>query len=208
VTMDFLDNTAKAFGEVYATLTVLGSDDTAMLGKVLNIIKSPSRLGRSAECDIILPKDNPVSRMHALIELSNNQVIIREILTPDSSGSPKKPTYGTFVNGKKVEDEPVVLNTADLLQIGPRVKFRFDLLPTTPVREEKTFDHFNPGDPEGPVADQEHSSPSSEEAVNENTLVDVEEDDPERTLQDANNQNINKPDDPVTHEDTEKTALD
>jgi pSer/pThr/pTyr-binding forkhead associated (FHA) protein len=83
-------------------------------------------LGRSADNDIIFPNDKPVSRHHAEIYLISDKLYLREVETPDSSGAAKPPKYGTFLNQGPMGPDPALLKTGDEIQLGKRVRLRFE----------------------------------------------------------------------------------
>jgi pSer/pThr/pTyr-binding forkhead associated (FHA) protein len=111
--------------DVLATLTVLYSDDTNLQHQVLNITLPKVQLGRSTQNDIIFPQDTPVSRHHAVIEQTGSQFWMSEVISSDETGSPKRPKFGTFVNEMKMEDQPVLLKSGDVIRLGPRVRLAF-----------------------------------------------------------------------------------
>jgi pSer/pThr/pTyr-binding forkhead associated (FHA) protein len=63
-------------------------------------------IGRTSECDIALPEDSKVSRLHARLEWNGETWVLVD------AGS----TNGTFVNGQKVTEW--VLKVGDVLEIG------------------------------------------------------------------------------------------
>lgn len=121
MTFDGLIISANALG----VLVVIQSDDPAMLGQRFEISEESTRLGRAADNDILFPKDGPVSRHHAIIELRHGQLMLSELVSPIGDGSSKAPTFGTYLNEKKV-NQPVVLKSGDLIRLGKRVVLRFE----------------------------------------------------------------------------------
>ncbi|MEW6717973.1 MAG: VWA domain-containing protein [Chloroflexota bacterium] len=109
------------FGEVYGTLVVLYSDDALMIEQRIDLTKSPTTLGRKADNDIVFAQDSPISRYHAIIEKRGDQVVISE-----TTYKGKSPTYGTYVNDSKIGSEAITLRNGDVIQLGPRVRMRFD----------------------------------------------------------------------------------
>lgn len=71
-------------------------------------------IGRSSDCDIVLPK-RQVSRYHAEIERGDGGYLLRDL------GSKN----GTFVNGQEVGGEPHRLQDGDEIQIALYVKMGF-----------------------------------------------------------------------------------
>lgn len=74
----------------------------------------PNRIGRSFECDIILPEAT-VSAMHA-------EIVIRRLKNPDrleASISDARSSHGTLVNGESVpQTKPVTCKNGDIITIG------------------------------------------------------------------------------------------
>lgn len=98
-----------------ATLEVLSSDDSALVGNVYNVMGLPLSIGRSAENEIVFSKqDQAISRFHAVLEDVNGQIVLR-----DSNSK-----FGTFVNEQRVSDV-VELNSGDLIRLGLRTTLRF-----------------------------------------------------------------------------------
>jgi pSer/pThr/pTyr-binding forkhead associated (FHA) protein len=71
-------------------------------------------IGRSADCDIRLPK-RQVSRYHARIQRDDGGYLLQDL------GSKN----GTYVNGREVRDEPYRLKDGDEIQIALYVKMGF-----------------------------------------------------------------------------------
>jgi len=143
----FSDETVDDFvvGQPSASLMVESSDDRSMVGKDFAIIKFPTELGRSADNDIVFPGDTPVSRQHAVINKVKDDIVIAEISSQTSDGKPKRPKYGTFVNGKQVEGNEL-LRDGDEIQLGRRVRLRFRLLSSkkdSSFSDDMTFDDMD-----------------------------------------------------------------
>jgi diguanylate cyclase (GGDEF)-like protein len=86
------------------------------LGHVFRIEDRPLTIGRSPACHIHL--DEPgVSRVHARIEKRDGGAVI--VLKDNGS------TNGTFVNGSKVDERPLV--DGDTIQVGAQTMLRFAL---------------------------------------------------------------------------------
>jgi hypothetical protein len=143
-------------------LTVMFSDDPMMVGQVITVNAGRTTIGRSAECDIVLPKDKAVSREHAAIEQMGKQVFLTELASQQSDGSVKRPTYGTFVNEVKVGNVPVELKTGDIIRLGNRLKLRFEKFGGGDLSAEATIDGFNVA---GSEATMDGSAPASDETV-------------------------------------------
>lgn len=142
MTMDGFDIGALLSGEFNASLKVEASDDQLIIGQNISITKSIFTLGRSSQNDLSFPKDTPVSRNHAIIEESNGIFTLKESVSTTSSGATKTPTYGTFVNGKKLSN-PTTLSNGDEIQLGPRVKLTFISTSNAKTNfgsEDETFD--------------------------------------------------------------------
>jgi VWFA-related protein len=128
-----------------ATLEVLFSDDPAMNGRVLEIIKPSVMIGRSLDCDFIFPQDTPISRIHVLIELRDSEFFLSEMVSQDAGGSSKRPKFGTFLNETSLEG-PSVLKDGDIIRLGPRAKFRFEQIYSAAKSIEETIDLSIPAD--------------------------------------------------------------
>ena len=109
-------------------LTILNSDDAAMIQQRIEINQQGTRLGRKADNDIIFAKDSPVSRHHATIEERAGQMYLSEVLSPDENNQPKPPTYGTYVNDQRIK-EATLLKSGDEIRLGKRVRLRFESVP-------------------------------------------------------------------------------
>lgn len=126
-------------------LTVLSSDDPMNVGKEYQLTKSPSVIGRSVNNEIAFPKDSAVSRQHIQIIDRNGQVILQEILKTLSDGTQQPPTYGTYVNDRKVSGE-IVLHTGDEISLGRRTKLRYEgerSVDSEAASEDVTMDQIN-----------------------------------------------------------------
>jgi pSer/pThr/pTyr-binding forkhead associated (FHA) protein len=107
-------------------VTIEASDDSSLVGHRFEITTSLITLGRSADNDIIFPNDKPVSRHHAEIYQISDKLYLREVETADSSGAAKPPKYGTFLNEVPMGSDPALLKTGDAIQLGKRVRLRFE----------------------------------------------------------------------------------
>jgi pSer/pThr/pTyr-binding forkhead associated (FHA) protein len=124
---------------VRGVLVVEKSDDADMIGQRFEIANDVTNLGRSADNDVMFPKDTPVSRRHAQITARADGLYLGEVETIDEGGQARRPTYGTFVNGKKLEQAPVLLMNGDAIKLGDRTVLRFEASqPPTPA-DEKTY---------------------------------------------------------------------
>ena len=142
------DRTLDAFApseNALAVLVILNSDDPAMIHQRFEITKPVTHLGRKADNDVIFAKDSTVSRHHAIIEERNGQMFLSEVMGLDDYGRPKPPTYGTFVNGTQIR-EVHALHDGDEIQLGKRVRLRFEALLPTSGAEERTLDQLSPDD--------------------------------------------------------------
>lgn len=135
-------------GEEFGHLTILSSDDPSLVGKEFTLTQSPTRVGRSVNNDIPLPKDSAVSRNHIEIVKENGQILLREVMRTLSDGTQKGPTYGTYVNDRKITGQ-VSLHSGDEISLGRRTKLRFEGPPgKQPVSgsEDVTYDGIQPPD--------------------------------------------------------------
>jgi len=112
--------------EVLGALTVEASDDSSLIGHRFEITASLVTLGRSADNDINFPNDNPVSRHHAEIYQISGKLYLRQVETANSSGTATPPKYGTFLNQSPVGSDPALLKTGDEIQLGKRVRLKFE----------------------------------------------------------------------------------
>jgi len=70
----------------------------------------PSILGRSSECDVVLPDaTETISRRHAEVSCRAGHWMVRDL----------RSRHGTTVNGVRITEEPVALQSGDLLAFGP-----------------------------------------------------------------------------------------
>ncbi len=113
-------------GSQIGALTIMATDDTTLVGKVLSVNGGRTSIGRSAENDIVLSGDRAVSREHAIIEQAGSKVYFAELVSQGADRSIKRPTYGTYVNDIKIGQDPVELNTGDVIRLGTRCKMRFE----------------------------------------------------------------------------------
>lgn len=97
------------------TLLFLDASRNKMKGEFTNIVVPHIELGRSSKCTIRYGEDYPtVSRVHASIQTSGNQVFIKHL-----GSNP------TLVNGQPIHDT-VSLQNGDEIQLsmeGPRLRF-------------------------------------------------------------------------------------
>lgn len=112
--------------EALGALTVEASDDSSLIGHRFEITASLVTLGRSADNDINFPNDKPVSRHHAEIYQISNKLYLREVEMADASGTAKPPKYGTFLNQNPMGPDPALLKTGDEIQLGKRVRLKFE----------------------------------------------------------------------------------
>ncbi len=126
-----------AAAQPVATLTVLASDDAAMIGKVLMIGAGRTTIGRSPDNDIVLPQDKGVSRQHLVLEYMENEVFIAEAISAEG----KRPTYGTYINEQRIGTVPQPLMHGSEIRLGNRCRMRFEKLMTSASSaEDKTLD--------------------------------------------------------------------
>jgi VWFA-related protein len=108
------------------TLVVEFSDDPSMIGHRFDITQTQTTIGRSADNDINFPKDSPISRHHARIEIKKDGAYLSEVQTPDESGVMKFPTFGTHLNDTPLAGNEIRLNNGDVIRVGKRVRLKFE----------------------------------------------------------------------------------
>jgi VWFA-related protein len=144
-TLDSFEMSPDALGR----LTVTASDDGAMIGQHFEIMNPRTTLGRKADNDIIFPKDSPVSRHHAVIEEKGGGMFLSEVEeTDEKTGQTKRPTYGTFVDEKKLSIQPVLLETGNEIRLGNRLRLKYDAGQRIRRGNEKTLDDFTSSGPD------------------------------------------------------------
>lgn len=108
------------------TLLFLDAARNKMKGDFINVVVPNIELGRSSKCAIRYGEDFPtVSRVHAAIQTSGNQVFIKHL-----------GTNPTLVNGKPVTDT-VALQNGDEIQLsmeGPRLRFNTSATGTSTMK--------------------------------------------------------------------------
>ncbi len=133
---------AAQAGAQIGSLTILASDDAAMVGKVLIVNGGRTSIGRSSENDLVLAGEKAVSREHAIIEQSGEHIFLAEVISQNADRSVKRPTYGTFINEVKVEGVPVEIQNGDEIRLGTRLRMRFEKL-IQPTGSDATVDEVN-----------------------------------------------------------------
>ena len=118
--------TPEPGSDALGILTIEASDDSSLIGHTFQITTPLVTLGRSADNDLNFPGDKPVSRHHAEIYQISGRLYLRQVETADASGAAKPPTYGTFLNQSAMGSEPALLRTGDVIQLGKRVRLRFE----------------------------------------------------------------------------------
>jgi pSer/pThr/pTyr-binding forkhead associated (FHA) protein len=126
--------------DVLGALTILASDDSSLVGHRFEITTTLVTLGRSADNDLNFPGDKPVSRHHAEIYQIKGKLYLREVEMADASGMAKPPKYGTFLNQSPMGPEPALLKTGDEIQLGKRVRLRFEAYGRAGDEDERTYD--------------------------------------------------------------------
>jgi VWFA-related protein len=116
----------EADPDVLGALTIEASDDPTLVGHRFEITASLVTLGRSADNDLNFPNDKPVSRHHAEIYQISGKLYLREVEMADASGAAKPPKYGTFLNQIPMGPDPAQLRNGDEIQLGKRVRLRFE----------------------------------------------------------------------------------
>lgn len=127
-----------------ATLSILKSEDIGMIGQQLFVNKFPTTVGRSAKNDIVISKkDQAVSRNHITLDQSGQKIVLFETVSLGDDGKQKLPTYGTFINHKRVlSGEKITLNNGDEIQLGSKFICRFNNMQIQDPADEKTLDEF------------------------------------------------------------------
>ena len=149
------DRTMDSFaagGSALGALVILQSDDPSMLNQRIDINHPVTHLGRKADNEVIFAKDSPVSRRHAVIEARDGSFFLAEIHTEDEhTGQPKRPAYGTFVNGVQVQGQ-VILQDGDEIILGRRLRMRFEALQISPGGADSRPDEVSPGPDDKTIA--------------------------------------------------------
>lgn len=73
---------------------VLVCAEGSLAGRVFPITDKGLRVGRSPDCDVVIPDDDGVSRLHATFTFDNGKLWVRDV------GS----RNGVFVNGKRIPE--------------------------------------------------------------------------------------------------------
>lgn len=98
---------AKSVGQVHHGFLILSATDRALVGKRIDLVQSPFRVGRTAGNDLVLDCDS-ISRHHARWERRGDVWWIVD----------DRSTSGTYVNDEQIREERA-------LQSGDRVKMGF-----------------------------------------------------------------------------------
>lgn len=77
--------------------------------KVFPVRNKTTILGRKPDCDLCIPLQE-VSRRHCQLSCNDDLLVVRDLSSSN----------GTFLNGKKIEEE-IIVKPGDTLQIGPVV---------------------------------------------------------------------------------------
>ena len=132
--------------DALGALTIEASDDSSLIGHRFEITTSLITLGRSADNDIMFPNDKPVSRHHAEIYQISDKLYLRQVETPDASGTARPPKYGTFLNQGPMDSDPALLKTGDEIQLGKRVRLKFEAYTRDQDGEMPTYDDLSEAD--------------------------------------------------------------
>ena len=122
-----------------AVMLIMQSNDPTMPGRRIEITKPITTLGRKSDNDIIFAKDGLVSRRHAVIDQRQGKLYLSEVLTKDDEGNPKRPPFGTLVNGKQI-NEPVPLQNGDEIQLGKSAILRINSIRKLSAQDDRTMD--------------------------------------------------------------------
>lgn len=126
--------------DALGVLTIEASDDESLVGHQFEIMSASVTLGRSADNDLNFPNDKPVSRHHAEIFQNNGRLYLRAVETTDATGASQLPKYGTFLNNEPLGSDPVILKTGDEIQLGKRVRLKFEAFEHMNEDDDKTYD--------------------------------------------------------------------
>jgi class 3 adenylate cyclase/pSer/pThr/pTyr-binding forkhead associated (FHA) protein len=127
-----------AEGTRLGVLEIQQSKDPTRMNERIELSKPVTHLGRKGDNDISFPKDSPVSRHHAVIKVCDGKIILGEVVEMhEDSGQPTHPTYGTFVNDKKVEG-PVELKDGDVITLGITLRMRFETARIKPTKKNQS----------------------------------------------------------------------
>ena len=144
VEKDRRSSSPEVESDALGALTIEASDDSSLIGHRFEITASLVTLGRSADNDINFPNDKPVSRHHAEIYQISGKLYLREVTTADSSGSAQPPKYGTFLNKEPMGADPALLKTGDEIQLGKRVRLKFESFSRDLGADSLTYDEDSP----------------------------------------------------------------
>jgi pSer/pThr/pTyr-binding forkhead associated (FHA) protein len=96
--------------------------------KVFSLASSITVIGRRSDCDLYIPL-KPVSRRHCQLNRDQGVLKIRDL------GS----RNGTYLNGKRLEEEAAVVKAGDEIKVGPlRFVFQVDGKPENVKASEPT----------------------------------------------------------------------
>jgi two-component system cell cycle response regulator len=115
---DLLDGLSPTAGRSHVLVRMDGSD----VGQVTTLTGTDIEIGRLAQCELHLPFEG-VSRKHARITWKAGKYFVEDL------GS----ANGTFVQGTRIDGREELLD-GNVLQLGPRVVFRYSV---TDTGEEK-----------------------------------------------------------------------
>ena len=122
-----------------AVLLILQSKDLTKLNRHIEITMPVTKLGRKPPNDIIFARDTLVSRNHAIIEQRQSKLFISEVLSRDDEGHPKRPAFGTFVNGTQIQD-PTPLQDGDEIRLDTSVTMRIGSIRPWSMQHDHTVD--------------------------------------------------------------------
>ncbi len=137
--LDEEDLSAGTSKSAMGLLIVLQSDDRMLINKRFEITKTVTRIGRSAENDIIFAMDSPVSRFHARILRKQGDLYLSEV-----AAEKKGTTFGTRLNGVLIGSSPALLHDGDEILLGKRTLLRFKIVTEDGSGESSTMDDWKP----------------------------------------------------------------
>ncbi len=137
---------ARLESDALGALVIEFSDDPTLVGHRFEITAPLVTLGRSADNDLNFPNDKPVSRHHAEIYQISGKLYLREVQTADATGSASPPKYGTLINSIPLSSDPVQLKTGDEIQLGKRVRLKFESYSKDLESDALTYDEEDDSD--------------------------------------------------------------
>ncbi len=122
------------------SLKIKKAKDPNMVGSSYYITKAQTYVGTSADCDLVFGQGTGVSRRHVIIESKNGEFLLREGVSPDGA----RPTYGTYVDGRKIDQssEPIRLMNGMTIRLGNLTELEYTNH-SSAGNGQKTFEEIN-----------------------------------------------------------------